>query len=136
MILGPISLDDVETIYRRVGLKELVIAPWCEDGRVVGLMTGYIEEMDGLPGLSGFLEHIIILPEAKDKLRIMLEFPAMVHGALMAHGIDRAVLCIHHDHPKRKRLMSWAARHGYTKYADHDGRDWFRLDFKETEDNG
>lgn len=135
-MIGPgITLQEVDAIYQRMGVKELFILPWHEDGKVVGLITGAIEVINGSPGLSAFLEHIIVLPEAKQKLRVMQEMPKMAAGLAMAAGARRIVLCIGVKDPRNKRLATWARRAGYTRYKEnHNDRDWYVLElYEETE---
>ena len=92
-----------------------------DDGVLVGMITGDIEEQPGFEGKTGFLERIIVLPEAKDKLRVMLEMPAAAAGLTMAAGCRCVTLCISHSDPRRARLERWAKRCGYTIYnPDYD----------------
>lgn len=140
MILGGATLEEVDALYQRMGVKELFVLPWYETNwvavpdkpkwvenkpRLVGMITGSIEEFPEYPGLSGFLEHFIVLPEAENPLAVMQQMPKEAARLLRARGIARILLCIDHSHPKRKGLDTWARRCGYTKYAEKDGRDWY-----------
>jgi len=137
MIAPGITLQQVDEIYQRMGLKELFVLPFFEDGQLVGLITGDIEETPGFPGKTGFLERIIVLPEAKNKLHVMHAMPAAAAGLAMAAGCQRVILCIGHQHPKKKRLDTWARRCGYTIYEpSHDNRTWYVLELLEENGNG
>jgi len=134
MILGGITLEEVDSLYQRMGVKELFILPWYEDDndevcfgrRLAGLITGAIEEMPGWPGKTGFLEHFMVLPEASNPLAVMQQMPKEAARLLRARGdVDRILLCIDEEHPKRRGLDAWARRCGYTKYAVHEGRSWY-----------
>lgn len=132
MIAPGITLQEVDAIYQRMGVKELFVLPWHEDGKIVGLITGAFEYLEGAPGLTGFLEHFIVLPEAKRKLHVMQEMPKMAAGMAMARGARRVILCIGQKDPRRHRLETWARRCGYTLYnQNHDSRVWYVLDLSE-----
>lgn len=137
MIAPDVTLQQVDDVYRRMLGKELFVLPWYEDGVLVGMITGDIEEQPGFEGKTGFLERIIVLPEAKNKLHVMHAMPAAAAGLALAAGCRRVTLCIGHQHPKRKRLDTWARRCGYTIYnPDHDGRAWYVLELLEENGNG
>jgi len=122
-------------MYRRAGLKELVVVPWYEDGALVAMVTGFIEERPEFPGEQvGFLEHFIVLPEAKRKLEVMQLLPSMIYEMCRQRGIDRLVLCIHHAHPKSKRLSVWARRCRWRHYGTTDVADWYTISLKESHD--
>lgn len=135
MIAPGITLQQVDEIYQRMGLKELFVLPWFEDGKLVGLITGDIEVIPGF-GKQGFLERIIVLPEAKHKLHVMHQMPHAAAGLAMAAGCRRVTLCIGHNDPRRKRLEAWAVRCGYTFEQNHDNRAWYVLDLSEETNNG
>lgn len=136
MIIGGVTLEEVASVYEKMGVKELFVLPWYEwkianpkSGalvrKVVGMITGAIEEYPEYPGLSGFLEHFIVLPEAENPLAVMQQMPKEAARLLRARGIVRILLCIDQAHPKRRGLDAWARRCGYTKYAEKDTRDWY-----------
>ena len=125
MIVGGITLEQVDRIYQRMGVKELFILPWYDGPHLVGLITGAIEQIDGYEGQSAFLEHFIVLPEARNPLRILQRMPALAARLLRARGIGRIVLCIDNDHPKRRGLDAWARRCHYTKYAEQYDKSWY-----------
>lgn len=128
MIAPGITLEQVDEVYRRVGLKELFVLPWFEDGVLVGLITGQIDAKEKI----GFLERIIVLPEAKNKLRVMLQMPHAAAGLAMAAGCTRVLLCIGHQDERRERLKRWAQRCGYSLiHKDYDGRSWWKFDLYE-----
>lgn len=131
MIAGLITLEQVDQMYRLAGLKELVVVPWYEDCELVALVTGFIEERPDFPGEKvGFLEHFIVLPEAKRKLEVMQLFPSMIYEMCRERGIERLVLCIHHDHPKSARLAVWARRCKWYCYGTTDVADWYTISLK------
>lgn len=141
MILGGVTLEEVDALYQRMGVKELFVLPWYDRPtvgkqslwtlganyrpRLVGMITGTIEEYPEFPGLSGFLEHFIVLPEAENPLAVMQQMPKEAARLLRSRGIARILLCIDQAHPKRRGLDAWARRCGYTKYAEKDSRDWY-----------
>jgi uncharacterized membrane protein len=137
MILNGITLEQVDSIYQRMGVKELFVLPWHEWQLVnpkigaltpvlVGLITGAIEQIPEFPGLSGFLEHFVVLPEAVDRTAVKMGMSEEAERLLRARGdVARILLCIDQAHPKFTRLHMWADVCGYTKYAEKDGRDWY-----------
>lgn len=132
MIAPGVTLQQVDDVYQRMLGKELFVLPWYEDGALVGMITGDIEEQPGWAGKTAFLERIIVLPEAKNKLRVMFEMPAAAAGLALHAGARRVTLCIGHHDPRRKRLDAWARRCGYRIYnPDHDNRAWYVLDLGE-----
>ena len=125
MILPGITLEQVDEIYQRMGIKELVVIPWLEDGAVVGVITGYIDVYEQFPGSkSAFLEHFIVLPSAKHKLQVMQQMPKLA-ATLLAGKVERILLCIAHANERRDSLGVWARRAGYTKFGELDGFDWY-----------
>ena len=52
MIIGGISLDGLDQLYQRMGVKELFVLPWHQDGKLAGCITGAIEEFPEYPGRS------------------------------------------------------------------------------------
>lgn len=135
-IVGGVTLEQVADMYAWAGIRSLAAFPWYEDGKLVALVTGWIETgAFGFPDEQvGFLEHFIVRPEAKKKLEVMNLLPDYIAEICRAHGVDRLVLCIHHDHPKRDRLEKWASRRGYRKYGINDYADWYTLSLKEHHD--
>src|SRR5262245_15377025 len=101
MILGDITLQEVDTIYKRMNIHELVIFPYRQDGILAGLIIGYIT------GTSAQLDHYIVLPEAPRKLEVMQQMPKMIHTILKARGITHVLLCIAHDDSRRRGLTAW-----------------------------
>jgi hypothetical protein len=132
MIAPGITLEEVDEVYKRMGLKELFVLPWREDGQLVGLITGQIDHKEKI----GFLERIIVLPEAKHKLRVMQQMPHAAAGLALAAGCTRVLLCISHDDDRKGRLQKWAEHCGYTRVnEDFDGRSWWALDLTEGDDD-
>lgn len=133
MIAPGITLEEVDAVYKRMGLKELFVLPWHEDGVLVGLITGQIDRKEQI----GFLERIIVLPEAKNKIRVMQQMPHAAAGLAMAAGCTRVLLCIGHGDERAPRLKRWAERCGYELVTkDFDGRSWWALDLYEDNGNG
>ena len=120
MIVGDISLGQVEQAFKRMGLAEPVVFPWYEDDQLVGLITGYIENPE-----QAFLEHFVILPEAKQKLKFMQLAPKIIAELLRQRGIKRIVLFIVKDDPRRQGLDAWARRGGYAQYGESESRVWY-----------
>jgi hypothetical protein len=131
MIIGDVTLHQVDELYQRMGVKELFVLPWYRTGHPIpykhleGLITGAIEHFPEYPGLSAFLEHFIVLPEAENPLAVMQQMPKEAARILRARGIVRILLCIDNAHPKRRGLDAWARRCGYTQYATKDDRNWY-----------
>jgi len=140
MIELGITLQDVDQVYQRMGIKELVVIPWFEYtgrslGTLTGLMTGYIDEYPAFPGSkSAFLEHFIVLPEAPNKLRVMQQMPKLA-ATLLTGKVERILLCIAHDE-RRNGLNAWARRCGYTKFGELDSFDWYIHPLKKGESHG
>jgi len=120
VIIGDITLEQVERMFIRMGLAEPVLLPWYEDDRLVGLITGYIESPE-----QAFLEHFVILPEAKHKLRFMQLAPKIAEIRLRERGIKRITLYIVKDDPRRSGLDAWARRGGYHQYGESESRVWY-----------
>lgn len=134
-MIGTITLEQIDAIYQRMKIKELVVLPWYEDGHLVACITGAIEPREEWPGeVVGFLEHFIVLPEAKRKLEVMQLFPATLAEMARQRGVDRLVLCILNDDPRRQRLEKWATRCGYRQYGVTESRGWWQLNLKEMTD--
>jgi hypothetical protein len=127
VILGGITLEEVDALYQRMGVKELFVLPWKNkrSQTYAGMITGAIEHFPEYPGLSAFLEHFIVLPEAENPLAVMQQMPKEAARILRARGIVRILLCIDNAHPKRRGLDAWARRCGYTQYATKDDRNWY-----------
>jgi hypothetical protein len=123
MIHGPITLQEVDQTYRRMGLNELVVIPFYEGEILAGMTTGFIHKYPAFPGLSGLLEHFIVLPEAQNKLRVMQQMPRLA-ATLLAGKVERILLCIAHDE-RRRGLGAWARRCGFTKFGELDSFDWY-----------
>lgn len=137
-IIGGVTLEQVCEMYEWAGIRNMAVFPWYEDGELVALVTGWIEyEGFGFPGEHvGFLEHFIIRPTARRKLEVMNLLPSYIADVCRERGVDRLVLCIHHDHPKHDRLEKWALRRGYTKYGINDFADWYSISLKEQHPDG
>lgn len=132
MILD-VTTDEIEEMFRSTGTKEPVVFPWREDGVLVGLAMGFIEEWPEAPGKTAYLDCIIIRPEAKRKLEVMNLFPDFIAEKLRERGdIERIALCIGTKDPRHDRLEKWALRRGYRKYGTTDSRDWYVLPLKES----
>lgn len=119
-MIGDVTLQQIEEIFKRMGLAEPVAFPWYEDGKIVGLITGYIESPE-----QAFLEHFVILPEAKQKLKFMQLAPKVIAELLRQRGIKRIVLYIVKDDPRREGLDAWARRGGYAQYGESESRVWY-----------
>lgn len=126
-MIGGISLQRIEDIFKRMGLREIVAFPFYEDGVMVGLITGYIER-----DLSeAFLEHIIVMPEATNTLRVMHQMPSEIHALLAHRGVKRTILYIDKKDTRKRGLDKWARRLGYTPFGASDTRDWYELVLEE-----
>jgi hypothetical protein len=131
MIHGDVTLQQVDEVYQRMSIKELVIIPWYEKvvgyqtKRLAGLITGYIDVYDRFPdSKSAFLEHFIVLPEARNKIQVMQQMPKLA-ATLLAGKVERILLCIAHYDVRREHLCAWARRCGYAKFGERDAFDWF-----------
>lgn len=132
MILG-VTIEEIEDTFRRTGTKEPVVIPWREDGELVGLAMGFIEEWPEAPGKTAYLDCIIVLPEAKRKLEVMNLFPDTIAQMMQDRGdIERIALCIGTKDPRHDRLEKWALKRKYIKYGTTDSRDWYVLPLKES----
>lgn len=136
MIEGTLTLREVDAVYQRMIGRELVVFPWYEDAlaygwkeynMLAGLITGWIDDMPPFIGKSAYLEHIIVLPEAKKKLTVMHSMPAAIAALLRDKGVNRIFLSINHSDPRRARLGVWASWCNYTRYAVADSKDWYIL---------
>lgn len=136
IVSGDITLEQVVEMYEWAGIRSMGVFPWYEDGQLVALVTGWIEwGAFGFPGEKvGFLEHFIIKPAARRKLEIMNLLPDYIAEVCRQRGVDRLVLCIHHDHPKRERLAKWATHRGYRQYGVGEFADWYTFPLKEQHD--
>lgn len=130
MICGKLTLRDVDRIYQRMHIKELVVFPWYDDGVLAGLITGSIEPK------YAFLEHIVVLPEARNSLRVMLEMPKAISALLRARGVPQIRLCIDQDDPRHDRLARWARHCGYDWYANQNRQDWYKLELTKGTQHG
>lgn len=126
-MIGGISLQRIDSIFRRMGLREIVAFPFYEDGVMVGLITGYIERDNS----EAFLEHIIVLPEATNPLRVMHQMPAEIHALLAQRGVRRTTLYIDRQDKRKRALDKWARRCGYTPFGASETRDWYELVLEE-----
>lgn len=137
MIIGDLTLREIEKLYLQAGLHELVVFPFysvsphSRSSYLSGLITGFITDVPGFSGKSAQLDHYIVLPYTHDKIRVMQEMPREIADKLRARGVERIFLCIEQGHPKRDGLGAWARRVGYTKAWEADGRDWYINDLKE-----
>jgi hypothetical protein len=121
-VVGHITIQQIDDIYNRMGLAQLVAIPWYEDGVIVGLVTGHI-----MPdGEEAQLEHIIILPEAKNRMMVAQLMPATVHEIMRRRGVKRTVVFILKNDARHQGLEAWAIRCGYTKYGESDTKDWYQ----------
>ena len=126
MILPGVTLEQVDEIYQRMGVKELVVIPWFEGETLAGIITGAIEkDFAGYPGLSAFLEYFIVLPEAQQKLRAMQQLPHLAASLVRELDVERIILCIADSDPRADRLDVWARRCGYVKYGYTEDRSWY-----------
>ena len=128
MIVGNVTLEQVEQAFKRMGLAEPIVLPWYEGDRMVGLITGYIESPE-----QAFLEHFVILPEAQHKLRFMQLAPKVAEAMLYERGIRRITLFIVKDDPRRSGLDAWARRGGYRQYGESESRVWYVRHLEEAE---
>jgi hypothetical protein len=135
MIVGNVTLEQVAEMYEWAGIRKMEVFPWYENGNLVALVTGWVEQgAFGFPDDNvGFLEHFIVKPTARKKLEVMNLLPALIADICRERGIDRLVLCIHHDHPKRERLAKWATHRGYVLYGTNEFADWYTLSLKESQ---
>lgn len=133
LIAGELTLQQVVEMYEWAGIRSMAASPWYEDGQLVALVTGWIERgAFGWPGEKvGFLEHFIVKPTARKKLEVMNLLPSYIAEVCRERGVDRLVLCIHHDHQKRERLAKWATHRGYRLYGTNDFADWYTFPLKE-----
>jgi acetyltransferase (GNAT) family protein len=133
-VIVNVTAEEIENVFRGVGTKEPVVIPWREDGALVGLAMGFIEEWPEAPGKTAYLDCIVVTPEAKRKLEVMNLFPDFIAQLMRERGdIERIALCIGKNDPRHDRLEKWALRRGYTKYGTTDSRDWYVLPLKENE---
>jgi hypothetical protein len=51
--------------------------------------------------------------------------PREIAGLVYKKGVERIILCISHEHPKRRGLNAWARRCGFKKYDEANERDWY-----------
>jgi hypothetical protein len=130
-MVGNIPLWKLDKVYQQMIGRELVVFPWYQRGEPIpyehlaGLITGWIDEMPPFKGKTAYMEHIIILPTALNRTAVRIDMPNAIHAALIERGdIHRILMTVNHDHPKRARLVAWAERLGYVKYAEADGKDW------------
>lgn len=137
-IIGNVTLEQVAEMYEWAGIRKMAVFPWYEEGQLVALVTGWIEwGAFGFAGEKvGFLEHFIIKPLARKKMEIMNLLPSYIADVCRDMGVERLVLCIHHDHPKHDRLEKWALRRGYVKYGINDYADWYSISLKEHHPDG
>ncbi len=136
LIAGELTLQQVVEMYEWAGIRSMAAFPWYEDGQLVALVTGWIERgAFGWPDEKvGFLEHFIVKPTARKKLEVMNLLPSYIAEVCRERGVDRLVLCIHHDHPKAARLAKWATHRGYRLYGTNDFADWYTFPLKEQPD--
>lgn len=133
MILN-VTTEQIEAVFAAVGTKEPVAIPWSEDGELVGLAMGFIEEWPEFPGKTAYLDCIVVLPTAKRKLEVMNLFPDTIAQMMRDRGdVARIALCIGRTDARHDRLEKWALRRGYIKYGTTDSRDWYVLPIKEIE---
>lgn len=132
-MIGPISLWELEQAYKQMIDRELVVFPWRQTGgfipynHLAGLITGWIDTLPPFTGKTAYLEHIIIMPNAPDRNAVRRDMPAAIITKLEQAGVDRILMTVNHDHPKRARLVAWAQRLGFTLYSQADGKDWLYL---------
>lgn len=125
MIDERITLAQVDEIYQLAGLHELFILPWFEEGRLAGLITGYIDEIAPFPGKTAWLQHFIVLPDAADKLKIMQQMPKTAHALAALRGCDQVILSIAVSDPRARQLGIWARRCRYTYVGVRDEHTWY-----------
>lgn len=136
LIAGAVTLEQVVEMYQWAGIRSMAVFPWYEDEQLVALVTGWTEQggFGFKDEMVGFLEHFIIKPTARKKLEVMNLLPSYIAEVCRERGVDRLVLCIHHDHPKRERLAKWATHRGYVQYGVGEFADWYTLSLKESPD--
>lgn len=135
MIDPRITLQQVDDLYKLAGLNEIFVYPWFQDGNLVGLITGLIDVYPPYPGKTGWLQHFILLPWARDRWETKLQMVRMAHAHAALAGCERVTISIKIDDARREWLGEWAVAAGYTKTGELDGYDWFVKSLT-TEDNG
>jgi hypothetical protein len=113
LIVGDISLAYLEHVYRRMALPEPLVYTWREDGVIAGLITGYIHQDQKLC----HVEHMIVLPEAPRKFRVMMEMSRDCTRLLHERGFDVVLKILVND--PRTGLRAWA------KYATDHEAEWY-----------
>jgi len=115
LIVGEISLLDLESIYRRMKLPEPLVYVYEDEG----LITGYIHPDQG----TAHVEHMIVLPEARRKFHTMMAMSRDCTALLHARGLD-VILKILNDDP-RTGLRAWAKRMQYETYLTDSDAVWY-----------
>lgn len=135
MIDTRITLEQVDEIYQQAGIHELFVLPWFEEGRLAGLITGYLDHMPPFPGRTAWLQHFIVLPDAIDKLHIMQQMPKTACALCALRGCDQVVLSIAHADSRKRQLAIWAKRCRWKFFGARDEFDWY-VKYLTREENG
>lgn len=128
MLHGEVTLGQIAAIHREMGLPEPFIWVHREDGFIAGVIEGWIE--DGVNAV----DHMIVLPSAKNRLRTLLKMSTEATKACHARGLD-VVIKIALEDPRRHGLEAWAKRQNYEWYA-YDGQFSWYINRKESSPNG
>jgi len=119
LIIGEVTLEYLDSVYRRMGLPELFVYCHREDGAPAGFITGYIHQDQGIC----HVEHMIVLPGAPRKFHVMMQMSKDATRLLHDQGIAIVLKIL--DNDPRTGLRAWAKRMAYEPYAhDHEAQ-WY-----------
>lgn len=126
MLINAPTLEAIDKIHEDLKLPELFVYGYWEDGHLVSLIEGWVHADKKLIQV----EHMIVLPQAPNRARALLQVSKQGIECAHAQGLD-IVLQILKDDP-RAGLHAWAERFDFTPYFTEDtGAVWYILPCKE-----
>ncbi len=128
MLVNEPSLARLQSIHRQMGLPEPFVYCHLEDGAIVGVIEGWIQ--DGVCAV----DHLIVLP-SKHRLSTLLRMSREATRLLHQRGLDVVIKIGHEDGALRTGLHAWAKRCGFTEYH-FDGAFHWLVNRKELPSDG
>ena len=118
MLVNEPSLAYLQWLHAQHGLPEPFIYGHREDGRIVGVIEGWIH------GDFVAIEHLIVVPSAPHKFRTMMAMSREATRLLRERGLEIALKILKTD--ERTGLRAWALRCNYLPYAEDQEARWYR----------
>jgi hypothetical protein len=113
------SLEELQWVHDLMGLPEPLVYVHLDSAAPVGMISGWIYKDQG----QAWVEHMIVLPYADHKFRVMMAMSRECTRLLHERGLDVVLKILKSD--PRTGLHAWAKRMKYLPYTEDHDSTWF-----------